>query len=148
MKTLIVYDSVYGNTEKIANSIGDAIRGDVNIMRIGEASISDFEAVDILIVGAPTYGGRPTPPIKNFISNISAAALKGVDVVAFDTRLPARWVKIFGFAAPKIANSLKDRGGNLLAAEGFFVLGGKGPLKEGEIERAFSWAKEFVKRSG
>ncbi len=147
MKTLIVYDSVYGNTEKIANSIGDAVTGDVKIMRVGEASISDIESVDILIVGAPTYGGRPTPPIKNFISNISAGTLKGIDVVAFDTRLPARWVKIFGFAASKIANSLKERGGNLLAAEGFFVLGGKGPLKEGEVERASSWANEYIKRS-
>ena len=71
MKTLIVYDSVYGNTKNIANSIGNAITGDVKIMRAGEVSISDIESVDVLIVGAPTYGGRPTPPVKNFISNIS-----------------------------------------------------------------------------
>ncbi|UCE98178.1 MAG: flavodoxin family protein [Dehalococcoidia bacterium] len=148
MKTLIVYDSVYGNTEKIANSIGDAVTGDVKIMRAGEASISDIESIDILIVGAPTYGGRPTPPVKYFISNISAGALNGIDVMTFDTRLPARWVKIFGFAAGKIANSLKALGGNLQAVEGFFVLGGKGPLKEGEIERASDWAKKIVNRRG
>ena len=29
MKTLIVYDSVHGNTEKIARAIGDAIAGEV-----------------------------------------------------------------------------------------------------------------------
>ena len=33
MKTLVVYDSVYGNTEEIAKAIGDAISGEVKLQR-------------------------------------------------------------------------------------------------------------------
>jgi len=65
-------------------------------------------------------------------------------VAAFDTRLTTRLVGIFGYAAARIANSLKRNGGTLIASpEGFFVKGKEGPLKEGELERAARWAKEI-----
>ena len=146
MKALIVYDSTYGNTEKIARSIGGAITGDVKILRTGEVNPSDLESIDLLIVGSPTYGGRPMPAMLDFLNNIPESAVKGTSVAAFDTRLSARWVKIFGFASGKIAGSLKAKGGTLiLPPEGFFVKGARGPLKEGELERSAAWAKEIVK---
>jgi len=145
MKSLIVYDSAYGNTEKIAKSIGDAIAGDVKVMRAGEVNPSDMESLDLFIVGSPTYGGRPTPAMRDFLNKISKTAISGINVGAFDTRISARWVRIFGYAAGKIAGRLKRKGGILvLSPEGFFVKGTKGPLKEGENERATSWAKEIV----
>lgn len=144
MKALIVYDSAYGNTEKIANSIGASIDGDVRVMHASKVNPSEMESVELLVVGAPTYGGRPTPPVKEFIDKLAKDSLKGINIATFDTRLPNRWVKIFGFAAGKIAKSLKEKGGNLLASEGFFVISGKGPLKEGEIERAADWTKRIV----
>ena len=53
---------------------------------------------------------------------------------------------MFGFAADAIAKYLKGKGANLVVpAEGFFVTGRKGPLKNGELERAASWAKSLVK---
>jgi len=146
MKTLVVYDSVYGNTEKIAKSIGEAIGEDVKVLSTGAVSSSDLESVDLLIAGSPTYGGRPTPGMQNFLNNIVVgSSLKGVSVAAFDTRSTANWVKIFGFASGRIAGNLKAKGGTLiLTPEGFFVTDTKGPLKEGELERAASWAKEIV----
>ena len=146
MKSLIVYDSVYGNTEKIAKSIGDAIAGDVKLLRIGEISHSNLESVDLLIVGSPTHGGRPTPAIQEFLNKVSDSTVRGINVAAFDTRYSTRLVKIFGYAAEKISGSLKAKGGTLiLPPGGFFVKGRKGPLKEGEIERAARWAKEIAK---
>jgi flavodoxin I len=147
MKALIVYDSTYGNTEKIARSIGGAITGDVKVLRTGEVNPSDLESIDLLIVGSPTYGGRPTPAMQDFLNKtITGCSLKDIGVAAFDTRVGAKWVKIFGFASGKIAGSLKSNGGTLvMSPEGFFVTGTKGPLKEGELERAASWAKEIVK---
>ena len=145
MKALVVYDSVYGNTEEIAKSIGDAIAGDVKVLRAGEVNPSDVELLDLLIAGSPTYGGRPTPLIQGFLKEVSGSAVKGVKVAAFDTRFSTKWVKIFGFAAGKIAGHLKKKGGILTSSpEGFFVEGTKGPLKEGELERATSWAKEII----
>lgn len=145
MNALIVYDSTYGNTEKIAKSIGGAITGNVKVLRIGKVNPSELESIDFLIVGSPTYGGRPTPATLDFLNNIPESAVKGMSVAAFDTRVSAKWVKIFGYASGKISGSLKAKGGTLIMSpEGFFVKGAKGPLIEGELERAAGWAKEIV----
>ena len=146
MKTLIVYDSVYGNTEKIAKAMGGAITGEVKVVRVGEVNSSELKTIDLLIIGSPTQGGRPTPAIRDFFDKVPEASLKGINVAAFDTRIPTKLVGVFGYAAGKIARSLKTKGGTLiLSPEGFFVKGTEGPLKEGELEHAASWAKEIAK---
>ncbi|MCK4701884.1 flavodoxin family protein [Candidatus Bathyarchaeota archaeon] len=146
MKVLIVYDSVHGNTEKIARAIGDAIAGEVEVRHAEEVNVSESDTFDLIIVGSPTHGGRPTPAVRDFLKKIPASALKGTSVAAFDTRLPAKWVRIFGYAAGRIGDSLKRKGGNLAAPpEPFFVEGTEGPLKEGELDRAAGWAEEIVK---
>ena len=146
MKTLIVYDSVYGNTEKIAQAISGAIPGEVKVIRAGEVDSAKLKAISLLVVGSPTHGGRPTPAIQDCLNKIPKPAISGVNVAAFDTRLTMRLVGIFGYAAGRIADSLKRNGGNLIATpEGFFVKGKEGPLKEGELERAASWAKAVAK---
>jgi flavodoxin len=83
--------------------------------------------------------------MKALFEKIEVPALAGNKVAAFDTRLTWWWLRPFGYAAPKIAKGLERRGGELvIPAEGFFVTGGEGPLKEGEIERAAAWAKEVM----
>ncbi len=145
MKTLVVYDSTYGNTEDIAKSVGNAIPGEVRIVRASEADPADMNTVDLLVVGSPTYGGRATQPIQDFLAKIPDISVKGKKVAAFDTRYAGKFVKVFGFASEKIAENLKAKGGNLASTpEGFIVKGKKGPLKEGELERAASWAVEIA----
>ena len=145
MKTLVVYDSVYGNTKTIAEAIAGAIPGDVQLLAAGGADASNLQAGDLLIVGAPTQGGRPTEAAQRFLDGISTQALAGVRVAGFDTRLSARWVRIFGYAGPKIAAALKDKGGTPVgSAGGFCVTGKEGPLAEGEVERAAAWAREVA----
>ena len=122
MKALVVYDSVYGNTEKIAESIGGAITGDTKVLRAGEVTLSELESVDLLIVGAPTQGGRATPPVQDFLKKIPKSVIQGNNVAAFDTRISAKWVGIFGYAAGKIGKNLKEKGANL-------VVGCPGALK-------------------
>ncbi len=146
MKTLVVYDSVYGNTEKIAKAIGDAVGGEVKVLRVGDVDSAELEAFDLLIVGCPTHAGRPTPATQDFLKKIPLPALRGADVAAFDTRLTAKLARIFGYAAGRIAADLETKGGNpILSPEGFFVKGKEGPLKEGELERAANWAKGIAK---
>jgi flavodoxin len=143
MRTLVVYDSVYGNTEAIARAIAGAIAGEV--LRVGEANPAALKEIDLLIVGSPTQGGRATPAIQAFLSKIPEAAIKGIRVAAFDTRISTKWVGIFGYAARRIARNLKGRGGTLVVPpEGFFVKSTKGPLKEGETERAAAWARGLL----
>jgi flavodoxin I len=147
MKAVIVYDSVYGNTEKIARAIAEAITpsGEVKILRAGEANPPELASIDLLIVGSPTHGGRPTPAIQDFLNKLIQSSLKGINVATFDTRSQAKLAKVFGNAAGRIAGNLKRKGGTLIASpEGFLVTGTKGPLKEGEPERAAAWAKGIL----
>ena len=105
-----------------------------------------MESIDLLVVGSPTQGAKPTPAIQGFLSKIPDRAIKDLKVAAFDTRLSTRLVGIFGYAAGRIATGLKGKGGTLVVApQGFFVKGREGPLKEGELERAAAWAKEIIK---
>jgi len=145
MKALIVYDSVYGNTEKIARAVAEAITpsGEVKVLGVGEANPSELASTDLLIVGSPTHAGRPTPAVQALLNKVPK--LQGINVAAFDTRSQSKLVKVFGNAAGRIARNLKGKGGNLIASpEGFLVTGTKGPLKEGEMERAAAWAKGIL----
>ncbi|MCK5333386.1 MAG: flavodoxin domain-containing protein [Candidatus Aenigmarchaeota archaeon] len=147
MKSLVVYDSKFGNTEKIAKAIGSALSksGNVNVVNVEKAGITDIEKVDILIVGSPTQAWSPTPATKSFLESIHAP-LHSMPVAAFDTRFN-RTRLLTGSAARKIAKALKKKGSTLLAEpESFFVTGMEGPLLEGEIERAKNWAKELAKK--
>jgi flavodoxin len=143
MNALVVYDSAHGNTEMIAQAIGEAIGGEV--LRADAVEASQLEGLDLLFAGSPTYGGQPTDPMKAFLERIPDGALQGVTVAAFDTRMTNRLLRLIGFAAGKIGSRLEKKGGTLAgSAEGFFVLGGEGPLKEGELERAAAWAKDIA----
>jgi len=158
MGAMVVYDSVFGNTEQIAQAIGNALgsQEDVEILRVGNVKPEQLTGLKLLIVGSPTRGFRPTPAISNLLKSIPKNGLKGVKVAAFDTRftmdeiessvfiLPIL-VNIFGYAAKPISDRLKRKGGELIIPpEGFFVEGSEGPLKEGELERAANWAKQII----
>jgi flavodoxin I len=134
MKVLVVFDSFHGNTEKVVKAMADALTPDneVELFRPAPAGGADLKSADVLIVGSPTLGGRASQPVTQFLDGIPEDGLKDVKVLAFDTRLPAGWVRVFGYAAEKISSVLKEKGANLLAPpEGFSVKGSKGPLKDG-----------------
>ncbi len=141
MKSLVVYDSVYGNTETIAKAIGIALSGAVLVRRVGEANPSDLSSIDLIVVGSPTQAGRPTQAIQKFLDGLPRLA-EGFRVAAFDTRSSSRWAAVFGFASKRIAEALKSHGGTLVAPpEAFYVTGKEGPLRDGEAARAATWAK-------
>jgi flavodoxin I len=151
MKTAVVYDSVFGNTEKIARAIGAATGA--GVFRVGDARKETLAGVEMLFVGSPTRAFRPTPAIQKFVKGLPAGGLKGVKVAGFDTRIALEdanskilnfMVSIFGYAAKPIADGLVKKGGELvLPPEGFFVKASEGPLKDGELERAADWAKKI-----
>ncbi len=147
MMTLLVYDSIYGNTEKIAKSIAAGLGKDVQLVRAAEAYPGKVKEVDLLVVGTPIHGGRPTPDVHNFIEHILATDLKGKKIAAFDTRTPTRFAKLFGYAADRIIDFLKEKGGVPIAPpEGFVVKGNKGPLANGELDRAAAWGRSLAEK--
>lgn len=157
MKTLIIYDSQFGNTEKIAQAIGAVLEplGEVHVLRVGDVTPEHLEETTLLIVGSPTQRFRPTMGIMDFLKSIPKNGLQGVKVAAFDTRLTeseigknrilAFFVRLYGYAAAPISKELEKKGGDLiLPPEGFYVEGMEGPLTEGEFEWAAKWAKRIV----
>ena len=154
MKVLIVFDSQFGNTEKIARAIGEGFSENdkVKVVRVSEAK--ELGGVDVLIAGSPTQGGRPTERLRDFLNRIPENGLKGISVAAFDTRILEKdqnfalsmLMKTIGYAAEKISKMLESKGGKLVAQpEGFIVKGKEGPLAEDELERAKDWAKQVIK---
>jgi flavodoxin len=145
MAAIVIYDSQYGNTEAIAKAIGKGFGEDTKVVRVGEVKVEDIAPYHFVIIGSPTQGGRQTPAIKDFVAKIPAEALKEKRLAAFDTRLKNILVKMFGYAAPRIEAAIKAKGGNTTAQpQGFFVKSTKGPLLNGELERATNWAKSVA----
>ena len=149
MKVLVVYDSVHGNTEIIAKAIAGAVEGDVNLVRAVDVSPATLQGVDLIIAGAPTHGGQATPEMQQFLAGLKEDDVRGKKAASFDTRLSAKWVTIFGYAAGRIGKKLKDMGAELLVnPEPFFVTATKGPLKDGEEARAIAWVKNIMSKNG
>ena len=156
MKAVVVYDSVFGNTQKVAEAIASSLsaRAQVDLLRPSDQALQRLAGADLLVVGSPTRGFRPTEAMSNLLKGISSVGLKGARVAAFDTRFKAdelksattRFVvKTGGYAAKRIATQLQKAGGTLAAPpEGFYVEDTEGPLKAGELERAASWASALL----
>ena len=153
MRAVVVFDSFFGNTEKIARAVGAALaaHGEVEVVRVTDAPPDALAGVDALVVGSPTRAFRATPAIRTFVRRIPRGGLRGVRVAAFDTRIAVRevgsrilsfLVRLFGYAAEPTDATLRGKGG-VRAAEpaGFIVEGSEGPLREGELERAAAWTR-------
>lgn len=156
MKAVIIYDSVFGNTEKVALAIRDALVEvcDASAFRIGDATLDMVTVADVLVVGSPTRGFNPTKEVTQFLKSIPHGALAGKKVAAFDTRIDvvkvnngflSFMVKLFGYADGTIAKLLAKKGGMLAAEQGQFVVNdSEGPMRDGELERAAEWAKSLL----
>lgn len=156
MKILIIYDSVFGNTRKIAQAIQTALSflGEVDLVQVGDMTLEQLTGVEFLFVGSPTRQFKATPATTQFLDSIPENVLNHVKMAIFDTRLsPADTksgmftlvAKLFGYAAKPMADLLVKKGGTLVVPpEGFIVKDSEGPLKEGEIERAGEWARSAV----
>lgn len=150
MVVLVVYDTGYGNTARIAEAIASTCGG-----RVAAQSAVDparLPEAGLLIVGSPTQGGRPTPALQRWLDGIRPGGLSSWQIAAFDTRLsegaeilPLRLLlRVVGYAAPHIAAALGAKGGRPIAApEGFVVESRQGPLHTGEIERARDWGRQL-----
>jgi flavodoxin len=142
MNTLVVYDSQFGNTEKIAQAIAQALTeyGTARAMLVGDYTPDALQGVDMLVVGCPTQAWHSTEHIQTFIKQLEHQTVQNLCVAEFDTRLDKpSWLT--GSAAKGMAKSLRPLGAQLLSPESFLVTGKEGPLVEGEVERAAEWAR-------
>jgi len=168
MKAAVVFESMFGNTQKVAEAIGRGLSSafETAVIEVGHAPDGLADGVDLLVVGGPTHafgmsrpstrksaveqrGQRGWTPVsssdgvREWLDALSKA--KGVKAAAFDTRVPRKGFLSFGSAARGIASELNKRGFKLVAdPEGFLVLGTEGPLAERELERAEEWGRAIA----
>lgn len=76
MRSLIIYESQYGNTEKISRAIGTTLQqhGEVEIVRVSEVKPEMLNGIDLLVVGSPTQQFRATEAMREFLKPAQGCA--------------------------------------------------------------------------
>jgi flavodoxin len=146
MKTVVVYDTAYGNTEQVARVIAGALRafGPVALVLAGEAQPSALAEADLLVFGCPTQHHRATREVVRFVESIEPDAIREAAVAIFDTRY--RSLKLVtGSGGDELSRRIGRVGGNLIApVKSFFVSDRIGPLEEHQLEHAKAWARSLA----
>lgn len=172
MRTLVVYESMFGNTHAIAAAIAEGVRrhGDVRVVPVADADADVIAAADLVVVGGPTHargmtreqtrqtarqhgdqragGLRLDPGAVEEGPGVrewlqALPRLDGKRGAAFDTRVELPAV-LSGRASPGIANGLRARGVRLVAAPESFLVDRESKLVPAEQERAVEWGASLV----
>jgi len=152
MNALVVYDSKFGNTERIAETIALAFQEAVPTRLTAIDDVPDLGAalagVDILVIGGPTQVHGVSAGLRHPVEELAEGSLKGVRTAAFDTRLHGMRA-VTGSAAVRLGRLLRRRGAWLVVPPSSFIVEGReGPLHEGEVEHAHAWAVEVLHAVG
>ena len=162
MKTIVAYESWFGNTRRIAEIVAGVLSatGEVEVVSVDDPMPSLLH-VDLIVVGAPTHvhglssktsregaikqrGGIGEVGIgaRGWIEQLPLCG--GPRVAVFDTRAHKRELFV-GSAAHGMAKRLTGRGYKpAVEPESFFIEGTPGPLEKGELERAVEWGKTLA----
>lgn len=150
MLILVVYDSKFGNTEKIAQAIarGAGTLGSVRVIDTTQAAMSVAQRPDLVIIGGPTQRRGLSPGLRTFMDALPLTSIRDSVTASFDTRYRgSTW--IMGSAAAETAKRLRKAGSRLAAQPESFFIGRGGPLERqtlegGELDRAEAWGREVT----
>lgn len=164
MYALVVYESMFGNTRRIAEAVADglALTMGVEALEVGAAPVTLEGSVDLLVVGGPTHAfGMSRASTRQSAAQQASGPLvsRGTGLrewlavlrtpsarlatAAFDTRVTKP--RLPGSAARAAARRLRRLGlASAAPAMSFYVTGNQGPLAEGEIERARQWGEQLA----
>lgn len=165
MSTLLVYESMWGNTRAVAEAVAVRLGEDVTLVEVSEAPTRLPDGVDLLVVGGPTHAFSMTRPgtrrsaveqgadaghvergIREWLDEVVAP--EPVDVATFDTRVAGSMQHLPGSAAKAAGKRVRRHHlGRLVSTESFYVDETEGPLTEGELGRARAWGALLAERS-
>jgi hypothetical protein len=162
---LVVYESMYGNTEKVARAVAEGLRDHVDVMVCEVGAAPDtLPDVELLVVGGPTHAfsmsrastredaarsaARPVISgrrgLREWIEGLAAPGT-AVALAAFDTKVARP--RLPGSAARAAARRLRQLGFRpVCPAETFHVQDREGPLAPGELERARAWGQSVARQ--
>lgn len=141
MKSLIVYDSKYGNTKKVGELIAEGLKtiegNEVIIENVKEIDLNKEQNYDLILIGSPNHYGSCTKPIKNLITKLPESSVKGNAYAVFETYMfnPKKVVKIMEKRINEaIPHTIKTSPGLSIK-----VAANKGPIMDEELPKC----KEF-----
>jgi hypothetical protein len=164
MRALVVYESMFGNTERIAEAIADGLgeRFEVTLTEVGSAPDELPDDLALLVVGGPTHafglsrpgtraeaakqagadgvrsGGRG---LREWLGDLKPSP--GLPAAAFDTHIDKRFP---GSASGAVRRRLSSHGYDVRDTQSFHVTDTAGPLVAGEESRARAWASGIASR--
>ncbi len=137
-KAIVVYESKYGNTGRVAEAIVEGINqvpGMESILtELNEVDLAHIDEFDVILVGSPNHMGRATRSVSKFIDKLGKLNLAGKQGAVFDTYLAKDYAKAVGRMEKQIGEKVP---GLSLSTPGLSVRvdGMKGPVSEGELPR-------------
>jgi menaquinone-dependent protoporphyrinogen IX oxidase len=169
MRALVIYESMYGNTHRIAEAIAEGmdLPDEVAVLPVSEVTQSMLDQVGLIVVGGPTHAhgmsrertrkaavDAAEKPRKALHLDPTAAGVGLRDwfdslgtvhgmAAAFDTRNDAPAV-FTGRAATGIAKMLRQHGMTLVAGSESFLVDKHNELLPGELGRAFVWGENLA----
>lgn len=173
MRALVVYESMFGNTEVIARAVAEGLQaaGDVEVAEVSAAPTTIPAGVDLLVVGGPTHAHGMSKPesradsarragarlvsrgrgMREWLETLRGGSAK-VAAAAFDTRIKGPGI-LWGSAAKGADKQLRGLGfGVVVGPESFLVDGPTGPLfdrlVDGEVDRARAWGTAVAGKAG
>jgi hypothetical protein len=160
----VVYESMFGNTEMIAEKIAEGLRA--NGWQAAALDVRSTEAlppdIDLLVLGAPTHAFSLSRPqtradavrrgadpargdlgLREWLTGLGRATESSPAVATFDTRASA--VRRLPASAGRTLTRLaRHRGYRIIdRPQGFLVADTDGPLLSGELERAAAWGRQL-----
>lgn len=145
MKTIILYDTKFGNTEEIAKAIGGGMREagyqEVEVKCGSETRPDELREAEIWIFGSPTHMGGTTRNFKKLMRWMKKQGPQSKRGMAFDTRMEDAKKG----AADKIAQAMLSVEVEMLCdPPSFIVQDREGPLSQGELERATAIGRKLA----
>jgi hypothetical protein len=168
MRALVVYESMFGNTQRVALAIAAGLRATMQAEAIEVTEASPILAADVelLVVGGPTHSHGLTSPksrtnaaeragdrlvtrgvgIREWLDALVPLP-SGLAATAFDTRIKGPEL-LWGSAAKGAAQRLRAHGFWVLPTASFLVGGPTGDpfdrIPEQELERAKAWGEKLA----
>ena len=148
-RAIIIYESVYGNTKKIAEAIAEGLMSsgeiECNVVKTGEIHTDEICDYDAILFGCPNHNQAPALNMMKFLERASIVHVSGKIGGIFDTYTGGNK----GVALKKLGKVVEEKfTGIELIGSGFSakVEGRKGPLSDGEELKAKAFGIDIAKR--
>ncbi|MFX1495128.1 MAG: flavodoxin domain-containing protein [Promethearchaeota archaeon] len=135
-KALILYDSVYGNTKKVAMSLSRGL--EAGGIYVDSNSIQDFNTIELknynlIGIGGPTHFHGASKAMKSFLSKVKHLKLENKQGFAFETKADFR---LAGSAAKRIIRYLRKMKIKIIHSTiSGIVINKEGPLQENSLNK-------------